>query len=142
MRSQHAIPVENPLHPGTPDVSYVGGWIELKQIEEWPKRPSTVVRVEHNTPQQRIWQLRERKAGGTCWVLLQCRRDWLLFEAMDAVFNLGSSTKEELLEIATYVSHKGPTKELLHCILQNQSAYSLTEDDVERLNKTLRNASR
>jgi|SRR6185436_3970508 len=38
--------VENPIHPGTPDVNLcTGAWIELKCLACWPVRASTVVRI-------------------------------------------------------------------------------------------------
>ena len=55
--------VENPIHPGTPDVNLVGRWIELKCIPAWPVRDTTVVRIPHYTPQQRVWLYRRTSAG-------------------------------------------------------------------------------
>ena len=40
--------VENSCGKGTPDVNYVGGWLELKQQDNWPKRPTTKVRLDHD----------------------------------------------------------------------------------------------
>ena len=54
LKDYDAFAVENPANPGTPDVSYVEGWIELKQLDAWPAREDTPVRIEHYTPQQRI----------------------------------------------------------------------------------------
>ena len=61
----HAIPVENPVAcPGTPDVNYVEGWIELKNLRSWPKRAATIVRIEHFTEQQRRFLRRRCDYGG------------------------------------------------------------------------------
>lgn len=139
---RHAVPVENPALPGTPDVNYIGGWIELKQIEEWPKRDDTVVMIEHYTPQQRVWAIRRRRAGGTCWLLLQCRREWLLFDGAVAATHLNSCTKSELTKVAEYVSTDGPDEGLIKCILRTQNAYCWTDADVERINRLLRSGSR
>lgn len=137
-RGQNAIPVENPAFPGTPDVNYIGGWIELKWIEEWPKRNDTVVRIDHYTPQQRVFAIRRRLAGGTCWLLLQCRREWLLFDSAVAATHINGSTRTELTEVAEHVSFEGLKEGLVDCILQTQKDYSLTDEDVKRLNRLLR----
>ena len=76
--------VENPIHPGTPDVNLSNGkWIELKCIPRWPVRDTTVVRISHYTPQQRVWLYRRWKyAPGSTLLLLEIRADrqWLLFD--------------------------------------------------------------
>lgn len=76
--------VENPIHPGTPDVNICDGrWIELKCIPKWPARASTRVRIPHYTPQQRVWLYRRWKAApGSTLLLLEVRSDqqWLLFD--------------------------------------------------------------
>ena len=67
--------VENPIHPGTPDVNICDGrWIELKSIAAWPKRDTTHVRIKHFTPQQRVWLLRRWKyTPGSTLLLLEVR---------------------------------------------------------------------
>jgi len=76
--------VENPIHPGTPDVNLSNGkWIELKCIPRWPVRDTTLVRISHYTPQQRVWLYRRWKyAPGSTLLLLEIRADrqWLLFD--------------------------------------------------------------
>jgi len=76
--------VENPIHPGTPDVNLCDGrWIELKTIAEWPARADSCVRIKHYTPQQRVWLYRRWKyAPGSTLLLLEVRaeRQWLLFD--------------------------------------------------------------
>jgi hypothetical protein len=76
--------VENPIHPGTPDVNICDGrWIELKCIPRWPVRVRTVVRIAHYTPQQRVWLYRRWIASpGSTLLLLEVRADrqWLLFD--------------------------------------------------------------
>jgi hypothetical protein len=99
LRSLNAIAVENPVLPGTPDVNYVEGWIELKWLRSWPSRGG-IVTIPHFTPQQRVWHYRRRKAGGQSWFLLQCRREWILLDGAVAAMVVNKSTREELIEAA------------------------------------------
>lgn len=98
----HAIAVENPVLPGTPDVNYVGGWLELKSLDRWPFRESTPVRIEHWTPQQRVWHVLRARAGGRSFVLLEIvdPGDVLLLGGPDAVTFIGKANRARLLELA------------------------------------------
>lgn len=91
--------VENPIHPGTPDVNLADGrWIELKCIPRWPVRASTVVRIKHFTPQQRVFLYRRWKsAPGSTFLLLEIRavRQWLLFDGNVAAKVVGRGTMAE-----------------------------------------------
>lgn len=88
--------VENPIHPGTPDVNLCTGvWIELKCIPQWPVRDTTLVRIPHYTPQQRVWLYRRWKfAPGSTFLLLEVRADqqWLLFDGNVAAKVVGRGT--------------------------------------------------
>lgn len=76
--------VENPIHPGTPDVNFCDGrWMELKCIPAWPARAATIVSIPHFTPQQRVWLYRRwTYAPGSTLLLLEVRAEhqWLLFD--------------------------------------------------------------
>ena len=91
--------VENPIHPGTPDVNLCDGrWIELKCIEGWPARSTTVVQIRHYTPQQRVWLYRRWKyAPGSTFLLLEVRsvQQWLLFDGNVAAKIVGRGTAAE-----------------------------------------------
>ena len=98
LRPLDAVSVENRCGPGTPDVNYIGGWMELKWLREWPKRPETPVKLDHDLePQQRAWLRRRRNRGGAAWVMLQCRREWLLWHGEIAAEIIGTATREELI---------------------------------------------
>lgn len=109
--------VENPAHPGTPDVNYKEGWIELKFIAEWPKRANTIVRVPHFTPQQRSWLLRRSKAGGRVFMLMRVESDWLLFEGGLAAKIVGKVPRAGLEHFALKVWRKKlEAEELRECL--------------------------
>lgn len=88
--------VENPILPGTPDVNYRDGWIELKDVDRWPPRGGPM-RVPHFTPQQRIRHRKRRAVGGRSYVLIRVDRDWLLFDGAIAAEILGDVEKEMLI---------------------------------------------
>jgi hypothetical protein len=96
LKSLHAFPVENPVYPGTPDVAFIGGWIELKKLDEWPKRATTKVRLDHYTIQQRAWARIHHHRGGKSFWLLRVQKEWLLLHGAVAAEVVGSLTKEEL----------------------------------------------
>lgn len=97
-----ARPVENPVDPGFPDVEYIGGVLELKAVDAWPKRPDTPLRVEHYTQEQRIWHERRHVKGGRVHVLLQVGSEFLLFRAIDAAAHLGTECRAALEDLATH----------------------------------------
>jgi len=85
-----ATSVENPAYPGTPDIQYIGGWIECKYLEDWPVKEATTIRIPHFSPQQRVWLRRRAYAldklgisDGRAWLVLYVAktREWLLFDA-------------------------------------------------------------
>ncbi len=102
-----AVSVENSVRAGTPDVNYIEGWIELKWIRAWPVRPETHVTIDHYTKIQRLWHKRRITRSGNCWLLLQCRLEYLLFSAEVAAQYLGTSTKQELINLTAKYWNKG-----------------------------------
>lgn len=101
LRPLDAVSIENSVGPGTPDINYIGGWIECKWLRSWPKRAETLVRLDHELmPSQKVWLQRRCSRGGVVWVMLQCRREWLLLESLTAVQLLGKATRKELCAAA------------------------------------------
>lgn len=108
---QDATSVENPAYPGTPDIQFIDGWIECKYLEDWPARSETTVRIEHFTPQQRVWLLRRwtvcKKLGvehGVGWLLLYVAKtkEHLLFDGETAALHVAKegTNREKLYELA------------------------------------------
>lgn len=113
-----ALAVENPAKPGTPDLECTLGWIEVKWMRSWPKRPETVVRVDHYTPQQRVWARRRALAGGKVWLMLIVGTEWLLFRGEDAAEYLGKLTQGGLYDLAVRDWTRTPRrKELEECLI-------------------------
>ena len=135
----NAIAVENPVLPGTPDVNYVEGWIELKWLRAWPTGSATVVPIKHFTPQQRVFHIKRRMAGGHSWVLIQCRREWLLFIGEVAAFTVGQCTRQELYDNASARWSNGlDVKELTSCISEPMKKYCFTDVEKAKLRELLR----
>ena len=84
----HWIRVENAVELGTPDVNgccqYQGKsidvWIELKAIDEWPKRATTRVKLKRFTDEQKQWLIDRRKAGGKAFLFIRVGREYFLFK--------------------------------------------------------------
>ena len=100
LRPWHAVSVENSAFPGTPDVNYAEGWIELKWRRRWPVNEETIVEVDHYTPQQRVWSKLRWKAGGAMFLLLQVGQEYLLFTGDVAPEVVGRATRQELYDAA------------------------------------------
>ena len=106
--------VENLCGVGTPDVNYTNGWIELKQQDSWPKRATTVVRLDHDLMLgQRIWITRREEKGGRAYVLLQVSREYLMFTGIVASTIIGEATQAELRAAALFVCNAKQLPEAL-----------------------------
>lgn len=83
--------IESHMHGGVPDVNYVAGWVELKQIADWPKRASTPVSHKRFEEEQRGWLTRRCAAGGRAFLMLHVRApmQWLLFNGAVAAQVIG-----------------------------------------------------
>jgi hypothetical protein len=102
LRTLDAFAVENRVRPGTPDVNYIDGWIELKWIRRWPRNAdASFVHLDHFTPQQRLWLKTRWRKGGRSFLLLQANQtDWLLFDGETAAQVVGRVTRPELYQRA------------------------------------------
>jgi hypothetical protein len=117
MRGLDPVRVENPCGPGTPDINYLHGWVEVKWLRHWPRGADTPVRVEKYTEVQRNWHRRRIRAGGVVWVILKVGRDWLLFKGDLAADHLGKLNRAQTLALAHAVWTKGlNSKELRTCL--------------------------
>lgn len=97
--------IENRLNSGVPDVTYSTdhhGWVELKFLPKPPKKPDSIMRIDHFTPEQRNWITRHGRRGGHCFVFLQVDRAYMLF-GWESVPEIGRVTYEKHREIALAV---------------------------------------
>ena len=93
---------------GIPDVSYCllghAGWLELKQVAEWPKRATTPLRIDHLTLEQVLFleQWAAFPARGRAHGLFRVANDVLLLDAatVRCVFDR-TITRADLLTQAT-----------------------------------------
>jgi hypothetical protein len=108
-----AIAVENGVLPGTPDVEFIGGWVELKSLDAWPARHETPVRCDHFNPEQRAWLRRRIRRGGKAWLLLRVGKEWLLFDGATAADILGTATRVQLAQATVRHWQRTPTDEEL-----------------------------
>lgn len=131
LHREHARPVENPADPGTPDVCYVEGWIELKHTKSFTSH------LEHYTRQQRIWHARRRIAGGQCWFWWQIGDHHVLLDAAVAAISVDHVSEERLLSLAELVTEGFDGEELRRCILRRQSGCWSTGDGAAELNRRL-----
>lgn len=111
LKCWHAVAVENSAYPGTPDVNYSHGLIELKYLSEWPVRETTPVFIPHFSPQQRLFLRTREQAGGEAWLLLQVRREWLLYDGETAAKYVGRVTYQKLIYHSHRYTDQGMTKE-------------------------------
>ena len=119
IRSLDPVRVENPIVPGTPDVNYNQGWIELKFAERWPPRGGPL-RLDHFTRQQRTWLTRRRKAGGRAFLLLKVgETEWLLFDGAVAAKVLGHVEQDKLYRACLARWTRKPKTEEICKWLQN-----------------------
>lgn len=78
--------LESSVGLGIPDVYYrlrnrdVAGWLELKELDRWPVRADTPIRIPSLTRQQASWLAEEWGAGGRAHLLLQVGPDYVLLE--------------------------------------------------------------
>lgn len=125
----HPVRIENAVALGTPDVNCSLGWIELKQVQtkDIPKRPDTILSLDHYTNEQRIFQLKRSRAGGPCWLLLLLGSEWLLFDAKTAWEKVGKLTAAQTAAAAQRRWPAPPTKEVFQQALR-ETAFCMVVD--------------
>ena len=116
---------EDKFNTGIADVSFVAavehGWIELKQMDLWPKRASTIVRCRHFTAQQRNFLKAKGRAGGNTWLFAKIGHEYMLFHWTTARF-FGEVNAKDLHDLAFgWWCHKMNWQELGDILSQGHS---------------------
>lgn len=104
LKPLNAIPVENRVKSGTPDVNYRGGWIECKRLGRWPSGADTnPVRFPHPLLQtQKIWIAKRTAVGGTVFLCTQVGAEWFFFNMPEGIKLFENMTRPEMHERAAF----------------------------------------
>lgn len=99
--------VENWVVAGMPDINFCSAgvecWIELKQPSE-PKRRTTKLFGLNNHKlelSQRNWMLRQRNAGGRCFILIASCNHWILIDGKHAD-DVNNMTLDQCISVSSY----------------------------------------
>ncbi len=114
---------EDKMTSGIPDTSYgaegVGGWVELKTYDCWPRSPENPLVFTDLKPTQVNWVIARGRKHPLVWFLVQVADDWFLISWFFAR-QLGHLTKEQLLAKA-HIHGTGPIlKEIAGVLITGQ----------------------
>jgi len=105
---------------GVPDVAFsmpnINGFLELKYIPEWPKRPETKVKLPLR-PEQKLWISTRGKMGGNVWVLVRIFNSFFILDTVQAIAACEGWTYDDWgLCCANRWSYKINFDELYYCL--------------------------
>lgn len=124
---------EDQFSVGIPDLSYgargINGWIELKRVLSWPKRPDTIVKMEHFTANQVNWLRRRGKKAGHCYLLIQVAAEYFVFSFHEARRVRAGITRQEFSELCILhmVGTLDPDR-LLGCVTDQRDGKRMGSD--------------
>ena len=85
---------------GIPDISYAGGWIELKYMDDDGDLRKD---LKHFTKEQRYWLKTRWDMGECCWLLLQYGETWFLLDGKTASNVIGKISMWGLIQHASLI---------------------------------------
>lgn len=106
--------IENVVVTGMPDINFCSGgvecWIELKSPKEPVRTTTRLFGSNHKVSQEQSnWMLRQRRAGGRCYVLIATDKRWILIGG-GLADKINDMTVEQLIDNAVWHTNK-PVKE-------------------------------
>jgi hypothetical protein len=117
-----AVCIESPMTGlGIPDVNFIGGWFECKNLDAWPKgADQNPVRFKHPlTKEQGVWLYRRSRAGGLAMVAAKVSRSWFFFDGLWIKNRWGLMTRPEMMaEAELYMANGLERQRLLDYISQ------------------------
>lgn len=116
--------IESPLVKGVPDVVYCllshTGWLELKELDAWPVRPLTPIRIPSLQLEQVLFMENwiRRPSFGSAFLLLQVERSYLLVDAVltRKIFERKAVRTDLELNADVIGHHKFPTGEIVRVL--------------------------
>ncbi len=115
---------------GIPDVNFIGGWFECKQMDSWPKSADTSpVRFKHPLmKEQGVWLYRRARAGGLAMVCAKVSTSWFFFDGSWIKDKWDKMTRPEMIEQADLYFPKMLERDRLLSYIRNKSANSLSRN--------------
>lgn len=74
----------------------MGGWVELKTYDCWPRDPESPLKFTDLKPTQVNWAIARGRTNPRVWFLVQVAEEWFLISWRYAR-KLGTMTRNELL---------------------------------------------
>ena len=100
----HSTRIESSSSNGVPDVTWgipgKNGWMELKNIDEWPKRKDTKIKLPLRA-EQKLWIKIRGRLSGSVWVLCRIEKYHFLLNSSQALEAYNGWTKDEWLKKST-----------------------------------------
>lgn len=121
--------IEDVLKKGVSDCIYClrfnrseparAGWAELKRLQAWPARMSTLVRLPHYSEDQVNYLERWGRAGMGAYLIAQVANDYLVFHWREARAVYEGLTRERMLALAKVHGNGAfPTGRVLRVLTQ------------------------
>ncbi len=113
---------------GIPDVNFIGGWFECKNLDAWPKNADTnPVKFKHHlSKEQGIWLYRRARAGGLAMVCAKVSCSWFFFDGMWIKDRWDRMTRGEMIQMADlYMPTKLEKDRLLNFIIDRSESLRL-----------------